>query len=318
MRIEYSSRACAVLYNVLKSNNLNGKVLIPANICETIPVTYMKCGFKCFFCDISKEDWQLDKDQTLNIIENEDISVLHYNHTYGYISDEDDKFLLQVKQKFPEIFIVDDRCLCFPELKGVSNSADLILYSTGKLKCVDIGWGGFGFLADGVKYSINTLPYNEADNKLFERHMKECRAEIGKHVDIDIVLSDWLQIDNNFDNYFIKVEEELKKIKAHKNQINNIYKNLNSNLGEAYNNWRFELLVDNPDECRNVLFENNLFCSSHYISLGNGFFQDIKTPVCDYLKSHVLNLFNDSYYSVLQAIQTAEILKKVAVQHNIN
>ncbi len=53
-------RACGILYNFLKSNSISGKVLMPANICETVPATYLKAGLDIEFFDISNKDFLED------------------------------------------------------------------------------------------------------------------------------------------------------------------------------------------------------------------------------------------------------------------
>ena len=78
------------------------------------------------------------------------INILHYNHTYGYDSEEDIAFLERIKYSFPDVFIIDDKCLCFPEFLLNDTVADISLYSTGPVKCVDIGWGGYGIIKDNL------------------------------------------------------------------------------------------------------------------------------------------------------------------------
>ena len=78
------SRASAILYNFLLSNDVKGKALIPANICETVPAAYLKAGVDICFCDIDFGTWLPDEKQIWAIIEeNPDITVMHYNRTYG-------------------------------------------------------------------------------------------------------------------------------------------------------------------------------------------------------------------------------------------
>ena len=312
MKFHFSSRACAVLYNTLKANNINGYVLLPSNICESVPATYLLLGIQPIFCDIDLSDLQIDKKAAKELLDSQEVSVLHYNHTYGYISNTDNKFLCEVKNAYPEVFIVDDRCLCFPELNFEESPADLLLYSTGNVKCVDIGHGGYGAMKEYVNYHEFHLNYSQLDLNLFDEHIKECHKN-GNAINKKILLSNWL--DNSYldNNYFELINKEMPKIISHKKHINEIYQNLPGSLPLGYCNWRYQLLLENSKECIKLLFDNGLFCSSHYKSLGNGYFSNIYTPNNNWLEKHIINLFNDFRYTEEQAIKTVEILKTHAV-----
>lgn len=317
MKRVYSKRACSVLYNFIRSNHINGMVLLPSNICESIPSTYIKLGMTPLFCDISYADFQIDKESVCSLLNKHDISVLHYNHTFGYMCEEDDTFLKKIRDMFPNICIVDDKCLCFPELEIESTPADIVLFSTGPVKCVDIGWGGYAFISDTWDYQPFHLSYNEDNDLFFAKYVKKCHENHIKF-DINVALSDWLDFDIPNDSYYEKIVSLQNDFYNHKKAINYIYKDIPGALPDKYNNWRYQVLVDNQKECYNSLFNAGLFCSCHYKSLGGGYFSDIKTPVNDYLESHVINLFNDFHYTIEQAEKTAEILCNIAIPSSKN
>ena len=313
MKRVYSARACSILYNCVKTKRLSGCVVIPANICETIPATYMKLGLEPIICDISRKDWQIDRNSLLKLLYTKNISVIHYNRTYGYISEKDNNFIGSIKKSFPNIYFVDDRCLCFPDLENRSQLADLVLYSTGNVKCVDIGWGGFGYISDDSDYVEYQLDYCEEDLELFEKHIKQCHK---KNVSIEksIMVSKWLNMDSlKNKNYFSNVLTAMKGIIQHKRMINEIYKDIPGSLPLNYCNWRYQVLLENAKECYEALMRNNLYCSFHYKSLGDGYFANTPTPNSRYLEAHILNLFNDFHYSRNQALETAKLLKKIAI-----
>ena len=313
MMLKYNVRACSVLYNVLKANAVKGRVLIPSNICESVPATYMLLGIEPVFCDISAEDFQLDKEAAIKALDDSSITVLHYNHTYGFKSINDDLFLEKVKAKFPGVIIVDDRCLCFPELDYDNIVSDIVLFSTGSVKCVDLGWGGFGIIKDYLNYREYQLKYSKADLVEFDRHIKECHRE-DLPISEKVLSSDWLEIlTEPQTNYFDLVKQRTIDAKAHKNRLNEIYSSIQGSLPLSYCTWRYQLLLENAKECIEALFDNGLFCSNHYKSLGNGYFNDVSTPNCNYLESHIVNLFNDFRFSYEQAIKTTDLLKKIAI-----
>ena len=70
------------------------------------------------------------------------VTVL-FVRTYGFLDDQSTNFAL-LKSEYPNISIVDDRCLCPPEfdVSTFSPDADLTLFSTGYSKFVELGRGG--------------------------------------------------------------------------------------------------------------------------------------------------------------------------------
>lgn len=313
MKLKHNARACSVLYNVLKANGIRGRALIPANICETVPATYILLGIEPVFCDISTEDFQIDKEAAMKALEDSSITVLHYNHTYGFKCVNDDYFLEMVKAMHPGVIIVDDRCLCFPEFDHNNTVSDIVLYSTGPVKCVDIGWGGFCFIKDYLNYREYRRKHSKVDLAEFDRHIKDChRANIP--ISKKVLSSNWLEIISDPPtDYFDLVNRRTIESKVHKNRLNEIYSSIQGSLPLSYCTWRYQLLLENPGECMKALFDNGLFCSNHYRSLGNGYFSDISTPNSNYLESHIVNLFNDFRYDYVQANITAEILQKIAI-----
>lgn len=301
-----------VLYNVLKANSIAGTVIMPSNICESVPAVYMKCGLKVVFCDINCEDWQIDRKAVLNLLSSYPITVLHYNHTYGFDCEEDRAFLKKVRLLYPNILIVDDRCLCFPDLQITdANCADVILYSTGTVKCVDIGWGGYCYINDNLTYKNYSLQYSEDDEIAFDKHIKKCHQDkIG--IDKKLILSNWLNSDNKYYGYYDKISKEKIRITEHKKIINAIYQKVPGSMNMKYCNWRYQILLENSKECIDALFDAGLYCSYHYKSLGNGYFSDVSTPNNNWLEAHIINLFNDFRYSEEQAKKTAEILLKIS------
>ena len=313
MKIRYNARACSVLYNVLKSNLIRGTVLMPSNICESVPATYMLLGIKPFFCDISLTDYQLDKDSAFNIIEHQSIDILHYNHTFGYLCEEDEEFLRVIRNNYPDMFIVDDRCLCYPEFCVDGSVADLVLYSTGTVKCVDIGWGGYGIISDKIEYHEFERHYSIKAHDDFERHIKDCHKN-KRPISEEIIMSNWidLSIDDGND-YYETVKNKMKESIEHRLVLNDIYRELPGSLPIGYCNWRYQIILENAQDCLREIFNRGLFCSNHYMSLGNGYFSDVETPNNNYLERHILNLFNDFRFTVNQARFLVEILSQMAI-----
>ena len=307
-------RASSVLYRWLLSNHISGKVLIPANICESVPATYKKAGCEIVFGDIMAGTWIMEEQQIRECMNKQDIQLIHLNHTYGVDGTSVRDTIKFIKDAFPDIVLVEDCCLGVPLLEKPSKElVDVKLYSTGHTKVVNIGWGGFAYIQDKWNYEDITEMYCKQDEILFDNHVKYCHKENCK-ADWSVFGSHWIdfQIDMDKDSYFECLKEQLKKVKKHKNKLNEVYRNIPGSMPEGYHNWRYQLLVENQKECMEALFQNGLFCSNHYMSLGNGYFDKYSAINCDYLYRHVINLFNDFCYTEEQAILTARILEGLA------
>ena len=315
MKIVTGARASTVLYNWLLSNNIRTKVLIPCNICESVPASYMKAGCEVLFCDISKTDWGMDLESVEAIIKEKNIGLLHYNHTYGRVSDGDTDFINEIRKLFPNILIVDDKCLSVPTLSNTLN-CDLTMYSTGYSKYLYINGGGYGCMSEKYNYTNFIKKYSPECEDSFDKHIKSCHAS-HTPVDMSIMLSDWIPYDFSDGDYFERMFLQKAKTDVHKKIINEIYSVIPGSFPMEYNNWRYNLFLENAEECRKLLFENGLFCSYHYMSLGNGYFSPEKTPNANYLEKHVINLFNDFCYTNEQAKKTAELLKNKAIPAEI-
>ena len=311
-------RACSILYNFLISNRFDIPSIVPANICETVPATYEKAGLRTLWVDLSEADFGMDRNQIEDHIKScKGKAILHFNHTYGAVTKADDAYLEELKRRYPSLVIVDDRCLALPDLAPYASPADMVLYSTGPAKIVDIGKGGYAFLSGEYSYDDHSIAFSEKTEEAFEEYMKNARKQKTK-LDRSVLSSDWLDLaDSCGEDYFGVVKKELVNSALHRKEINTIYASMSFSMPLMYNSWRWNILVENKEECMNALFENGLFCSGHYMGLCGGYFDDLKTPVCDDLYGHVINLFNDHHYDAGQAQKTVEILEKTAVPYSI-
>jgi len=194
-----------------------------------------------------------------------------------------------------------------------NTAADIVLYSTGPVKCVDIGWGGYAVFKDKLRYREYKIEYDSSDLAAFDKHIKECH-HFSKQIDMRILLSGWLEISKSFQgNYFDVIKSKSIEASDHKKILNSIYDRIPGGLPAEYCNWRYQLLLKNAKECIKAIFDAGLFCSFHYKSLGNGYFSNVSTPNNDYLEAHIVNLFNDYRFSSEQAEELAELLKRIAI-----
>ena len=268
-------RANKILYNFVKSNNLRGKILLPANICPDVVETMRYAGNPLYFVDIDAHTLCLDWQQVQSFAK--DAVAVLVVHTYGVEEDFNEQFAA-LRAVNPNIVIIDDRCLCMPELNKPNSTGDLVLYSTCGKKQVDLGMGGIGYVADDRNYEEVIVPKNEVlTNETWE-------------IDEKVLLA--------------KTDTVIK----HKEKLNAIYcKNLPSviQLPAPYQHWRFNILVPNKEEILRSLFDAGLFASGHYAPQADG------CTIAYNLYQHVINLFNDFYYTEEQAKRTCEIINKL-------
>ncbi len=269
-----SYRANKILFNFLKSNHLTGTVILPANICPDVVDTLRYAGNPLHFVDIDARTLCMDWQQVQSVVQGA-VAVLAV-HTYGIEEDFNEQFET-LRAINPKIAIIDDRCLCMPELDEPNSTGDLVLYSMCSKKQVDLGVGGIGYVADGWNYEEIDVPEN------------------------DVLTNETWLLDEKI--LFTKMDLVIK----HKEQLNDIYReNLPTaiQLPSPYQHWRFNIVVPNKEDILNALFDAGLFASGHYNPQADG------CSVASNLYTHVINLFNDFYYTEEQAIKTCEIINK--------
>lgn len=271
-RLVSAYRGCRILYNFLKSNKeiITKPFLAPVNVCESVIKTFDEVGIDYKYVDINLETMCMDKNIILELIN--DISGILFVHTYGIDTNFDDLYI-QFKSLNPDLIIIDDKCLCEPSFNE-PQIADLTLYSLGSKKQVKIGVGAYAY--------INNLNYTDIciNHPSFLTNEK------------------WI-LDKN------SVNQKLLETREIRESLNQIYKDLlpkEIQFREEYQNWRFNILVENRDEILKEIFNEGLFASAHYKSLSS-------MPNADFISSRIINLFNDSFFTVQKAQECCKIIK---------
>lgn len=315
MQIIQAPRASAILYNLLKSQDNTNPWLLPANICPIVPITFFKAGIPIEFVDISAETLHMDLEQAEGQLERGAYGGILYAHTYGERSTPDD-FFHHVKFQYPEVLLVDDRCLCIPDLEPNSGMvADVALYSTGYAKVVELNFGGYAFLTDSTPYQPAHLPFSPQAHEELKSGFKQISQDCTPYIFND---SDWLQTDMvlpTWYDYRQQIEDGLKASTQHRDNLNAIYESLlpkEMQLAKEFQSWRFNLRLKNKDRVLQSIFSAGLFASSHYISLA-GIIAPGQCPQAEALANEVINLFNNHYFDAQKAEQVcAEIMENLS------
>lgn len=313
MRIIQARRASAILYNLLVSQDKPAPWLLPANICPIVPITFFKARVPFEFVDISARTLRMDLDLAEAQIKRRKFGGLLYAHTYGEASTPKD-FFDYAKSLSSELLIVDDRCLCIPDLEPDDNSsADIILYSTGYAKIVELNFGGYAFMKERVSYQPKNLPFTARDHEELEKSYKEAISKRARFIYRD---TDWLDTDSDLRakrawyDYRQQIKTGLKESMERRAALNAIYAaNLPTEIqlpGE-YQTWRFNIRVKNKKRVLDAIFDAGLFASSHYASLA-GILAEGSAPQAETLANEVINLFNDHHFTARQAEQVRAVI----------
>jgi hypothetical protein len=310
--IVLAPRAATILYNLLTARPNRRPFLLSANICPIVPLVFLKAGVPFKFVDVSPVTLNMNLDLAADRLRTGSLGGLLYSHTYGDESTPLD-FFAEIKHLHPSTLVIDDRCLCIPNMEPMpENPADVLLYSTGYAKIVDSGIGGYAFIQSDIPYQSHSLPFRYDDLEKVETAYK---TSIANRQPFSYHESDWLQTDgapSEWEAYRDKISSALAGSLSHRRKINAIYATslpVENQLPERYQLWRFNLRVADRQRTLNALFIAGLFASSHYASLA-GIFTTGSCPQAEKLAGNVVNLFNDHHYTVEMAERTCEILRK--------
>ena len=310
----YSNRALSILYNFLIHNGLQAtSVFLPTNICHDVFFLLKHAGVKIIFLDIDKNELEINKEIAIENIGFNAKVILLWNHSYGNSHVPYD-FFTEAKNKNPELIIIDDRCLCNPvDFQPNANDSliDLILYSTGYGKQVELNYGALGIVNDKYIlpqdfYDFKKNIHKELKAALFSTDINNLSIKLEKV---------WIKLDNemfHFDQYYNEVRNENIKWIDHKNKLSEIYYGeLNEAffINKRFNDWRFNILVKNKRDLMKRIFREDLFISNHYPSIGS-IVERKSFPIAEWLHEHVLNLFIDKHYTEEMAYRTVEIINK--------
>jgi hypothetical protein len=310
VKLIVAPRASAILYDLLVTRSDKRPFLLPANICPIVPIAFMKAGTDFEFVDIDPHTLGLDVNAARKQFETGRFGGVLYAHTYGEPSTPVD-FFAGLKQHDPQSLIIDDRCLCIPDLDPPDSPADVVLYSTGYGKVVDIGSGGYGFVTDEVGYQHHRLPFDAQALVDLERDYKQSIQANDRFAYVD---SDWLatETDLTWDSYRARIASALTPTQVHRETLNEIYAARlprEIQLPDAYQQWRFNIRVHNQQEIIDEVFASELFVSAHYASLA-GIMAEGRCDHAEELAATVVNLFNDHHFTPEMAGRVCDAIVK--------
>lgn len=292
--ITTANRASAVLCNFLQGRKFERPFLLPANVCPVVPLSFMKAGVDFEFIDID-ETHAMSKGLAMEKFYCGKYAGLVFVHAYGKLFDNT-SFYKEIKQNYPDFCIIDDRCLCQPDLSGEQpENTDLALYSTGYAKYVELSFGGYGITKMGGAFFVD-YDYSEADETKQQIYIKESLRD-GKTYELpaDYPWLDCSQLHMTQEQYFEVIRKKMSVVNEQKERINKIYREQlpkSIQWGEEYENWRFMVSLENRDEVLKAFFEKDLFAGTNFPSV-SWMFKQQHSVYAEEEANHILNLFND-------------------------
>ena len=118
------------------------------------------------------------------------------------------------------------------------------------------------------------------------------------------------------DKYMETIREQSVTAARQKQLASDIYKDQIPEelfLGEGYNNWRQQILVENKSKVLETIFSRGYFASGHYDTTAR-LFSKASFPITDSFFSRTVNLFNDKYVDENSMIAVAKIIKQHALR----
>lgn len=307
--VNTANRACSLIYSYIKKYN-QGTWLLPVNVCPDVPLTFCLAGVAVEFVDIDTVTWCIDTHECLRRLRlhPKRYAGIILVRTYGYLFDST-QFVSACKAIKGTLKIIDDRCLCIPQRHPDMYDADVVLYSTGHCKQIDLGGGGLAFYKSEEPYEVDkNLAYNGTDEETIYK------AAFAENERLAQVPTGWLNQTGfmPWNDYIEIIEPKVVERISYRTKLNAIYTlNLPKSIqiDSRYNDWRFNVIVPASlkREILQALFDNGLFASSHYHSV-NRLFDNEHYPHSDALHSGVINLFNDINYSENMAKKSCNII----------
>jgi dTDP-4-amino-4,6-dideoxygalactose transaminase len=324
----FAARASTILYHLVMSVPVaQGVYLLPSNVCPVVPLTLIAAQRPFEFIDLDPASLCMSHallQQRLTCKALPRVAGIVFVRTYGAVFDITSEFQA-LKTLQPELLLVDDRCLSRPLLEreeGDWQGADVLLFSTGHAKPVDVGFGGFAHLQPHVPWMWHHRPFIAADEHaitaLYKEHIHKQQPLYGttgaavppQHLQT----FHWLDTSEPTVSWATYRELVLKartEAESHATEIIQVYRQDLPDavqLPSSYHSWRFQIRVPNRETLLKKIFAAGFFASDHYFPAAT-LFGGYLCPVATALSTDILNLFHDFRVSSADAEQMGKIVQ---------
>jgi dTDP-4-amino-4,6-dideoxygalactose transaminase len=152
-------------YSILKSIDIkeDDEIIIPSYTCIVVPNAILYSGAKPIYCDIGKDDFNIDVSKIKSLITPK-TKILYAQHTFGQMCDI--TAIIELAHKYNLIVIEDAALALGAKLNGkfAGTIGDFGYYSTDRSKVINTGLGGIvsinnaKFIKEFEKYYLQ-IPY---------------------------------------------------------------------------------------------------------------------------------------------------------------
>ncbi|MFA7084231.1 MAG: DegT/DnrJ/EryC1/StrS family aminotransferase [Arcobacteraceae bacterium] len=134
--------ASSALYVYLKYKKLTEQeILVPSNICHSIPLTIVYSKNNPIFYDIEINTGNPNTQSILNILKNQKIAAIILPNMYGNLYTDRKEIIKVLKDK--NILVIDDCAASLgADMDDLKENGDAAIFSFGKNKHLDLGAGG--------------------------------------------------------------------------------------------------------------------------------------------------------------------------------
>lgn len=156
--------ALALILTGLKQLSNRTKVILPAYSCSTVVQSILAAELTPVFCDLSREDLDLDREHLQQLIDDEVLAVIP-THLYGLAQDILDLVELGRDHGF---FVIEDAAQSFGARFGdnwVGSIGDVGFFSLGRGKCIPSGHGGVILANEHCGAAISNAVHNHVKFK---------------------------------------------------------------------------------------------------------------------------------------------------------
>lgn len=296
-----------------------GVWVIPDNVCPAVPLALACAGSELRFVDIDVETLCLDTTKVAALAKTEHIAGIVYVRTYGTNMPAQTD-LPTLRKVAPDAVLIDDCCIGVPitTVPEHERAADVLLFSTGYAKVLDLDGSAYGFFKKDLAPAPGgrTLVVQAFEDLLAQSRIgvQSGKAVFGKRdfseqkysTQIKSPSPSWCELSQT-------IKEKLPVRLGHKAELNAIYKEGLSrffSLENDYQNWRYHIFVQNPEQTLTALFAADLFASRHYAPAAS-LWGLPSGQIAQKIANNIINLFNDQYFTVKQAQQAVDIINKV-------
>ncbi len=330
MRTVFERRASTILFRLATATQQKGGLfLLPANVCPVVPLALLAANRDFEFIDLDPQTLCMDQSllhRRLVAGRQPSVSGVIFVRTYG-IDHDATQFFRALREARPKLLIVDDRCVCRPEPDATvlpEEGADVLLFSTGSSKQVDLGFGGFAHLGDAVPYADGAHhEYDPGDlefiTTVYKKHILQETSLYGlndpEETKRRLAQSRWLETDSPKISWSEFVGDLLtlrNRVEQHRAEINSIYRRLIPAplcLPSGFHQWRFQVRVADGRQLIKEIFAAGFFAGRHYFP-ASVLFGGSSCPVANKLHLEIVNLFNDRQISCDDAEEIARIVAR--------